>query len=44
MRRPGRTPGMPERRTHDYVRNGLTTLFAAFDVATGEVITQCHVA
>jgi transposase-like protein len=32
-------PGMPERRTHDYVRNGLTTLFAAFDVATGEVIT-----
>jgi hypothetical protein len=33
-------PGMPERRTHDYVRNGLTTLFAAFDVATGEVITS----
>ncbi|GGU48872.1 hypothetical protein GCM10010289_81790 [Streptomyces violascens] len=35
-------PGMPERRTHDYVRNGLTTLFAAFDVATGEVITSLH--
>lgn len=35
-------PGMPERRTHDYVRNGLTTLFAAFDVATGEVITALH--
>ncbi|MEU9366743.1 IS630 family transposase [Streptomyces avermitilis] len=32
-------PGMPERRTHDYVRSGLSTLFAAFDVATGEVIT-----
>ncbi|MFB7559213.1 IS630 family transposase [Streptomyces brevispora] len=35
-------PGMPERRTHDYIRNGLTTLFAAFDVATGEVITSLH--
>ncbi|GGM06332.1 hypothetical protein GCM10010129_57540 [Streptomyces fumigatiscleroticus] len=35
-------PGMPERRTHDHVRNGLTTLFAAFDVATGEVITALH--
>jgi hypothetical protein len=33
---------MPERRTHDYVRNGLTTLFAAFDVATGEVISSLH--
>ncbi|MFI9825238.1 IS630 family transposase [Streptomyces sp. NPDC052013] len=35
-------PGMPERRTHDYLRNGLTTLFAAFDVATGEVISALH--
>jgi hypothetical protein len=35
-------PGRPERRTHDYVRNGLTTLFAAFDVATGEVISALH--
>jgi transposase/transposase-like protein len=35
-------PGMPERRTHDYVRNGLTTLFAAFDVNTGEVISALH--
>jgi transposase len=35
-------PGMPERRTHDYVRNGLTTLFAAFDVATGQVISSLH--
>src|SRR5439155_5802787 len=35
-------PGMPERRTHDYVRNGITTMFAAFDTATGEVITSLH--
>src|SRR3954470_21385709 len=35
-------PGMPERRTHDYVRNGITTLFAAFDTRTGEVISSIH--
>ena len=35
-------PGMPERRTYDYVRNGITTLFAAFDTATGEVISSVH--
>lgn len=35
-------PGQAERRTHDYVRHGTTTLFAALDVATGEVIGQCH--
>jgi transposase len=35
-------PGMPEKRTHDYVRNGVTTLFAAFDTATGEVISSIH--
>jgi transposase len=35
-------PGMPERRTHDYVRNGITTLFAAFDTATGQVISSIH--
>ncbi len=35
-------PGMPERRTHDYVRHGVTTLFAALDVATGEVIGSIH--
>jgi transposase len=35
-------PGMPERRTHDYVRNGITTLFAAFDTSTGEVISSIH--
>ena len=33
---------MPERRTHDYVRHGITTLFAALDVATGEVIGSIH--
>jgi transposase len=35
-------PGMPERRTHDYVRSGTTTLFAALDVATGQVIGSLH--
>jgi transposase len=35
-------PGMPEKRTHDYVRNGITTLFAAFNTATGEVISSVH--
>ncbi len=29
-------------RTHDYKRNGTTDLFAALNVATGEVITQCR--
>ncbi len=28
-------PGLPERRTHDYMRHGTTTLFAALDIATG---------
>ena len=35
-------PGMPERRTHDYRRHGTTSLFAAFDVATGAVIGKCY--
>lgn len=35
-------PGLPARRTHDYMRHGTTTLFAALDVATGEVIGQLH--
>jgi transposase len=35
-------PGMPERRTHDYYRNGITTLFAAFNVADGTVISELH--
>src|SRR5881392_2095858 len=33
-------PGMPERRTHDYARNGVTSLFAAFNIADGTVITE----
>jgi transposase len=35
-------PGMPERRTHDYVRHGTTTLFAALNTADGSVITSLH--
>jgi hypothetical protein len=31
-------PGHAEQRTHDYVRHGTTTLFAALDIATGQVI------
>jgi putative transposase len=33
--------GYAEGVTHDYVRNGTTTLFAALDVATGTVFTEC---
>jgi transposase len=36
------TPGRAERRTHDYVRHGTTSLFAALNVATGHVIGKCH--
>lgn len=35
-------PGVPERQTHDYIRHGTTSLFAALDVATGKVIGSCH--
>lgn len=35
-------PGQAERRTHDYVRHGTTSLFAALDVKTGKVIGECH--
>jgi hypothetical protein len=28
-------------RTHDYVRNGTTTLFAALDIASGNVLAEC---
>lgn len=35
-------PGQPERRTHDYQRHGTTTLFAALNAKTGEVIGECH--
>jgi transposase len=34
-------PGLPERATHDYKRNGTTTLFAALEVATGRVTDRC---
>ncbi len=40
-------PGLPMKKgragtmTHDYKRNGTTTLFAALNVATGEVISDC---
>lgn len=33
--------GYVEGVTHDYVRHGTTTLFAALDIASGQVITQC---
>jgi transposase len=33
-------PGTPERRTHDYTRHGTTNLYAALDVASGNVITE----
>jgi len=33
-------PGVPTRRSHDYVRNGTTDLYAALDVASGQVLTQ----
>jgi len=35
-------PGQVERRTHDYKRHGTTTLFAALNARTSEVITQFH--
>jgi transposase len=35
-------PGMPEKRTHDYVRSGTTSLFAAFNTSDGTVISSLH--
>src|SRR5690242_9450862 len=35
-------PGVPERQTHDYIRYGTTSLFAALDIATGKVIGSYH--
>jgi transposase len=35
-------PGIPEKRSHDYVRHGTTTLFAALEVATGKVTDACY--
>ena len=35
-------PGQAERRTHDYKRHGTTSLFAALDVKTGQVVGEMH--
>ncbi len=35
-------PGLPEKATHDYKRNGTTTLFAALEVATGKITDKCY--
>lgn len=35
-------PGLPEKATHDYRRNGTTTLFAALEIATGKVTDRCY--
>ena len=35
-------PGMPARMTHDYVRHGTTSLFAALAVASGKVHGRCY--
>jgi transposase len=35
-------PGVPERQSHDYERNGTTTLFAALNAHSGEVMAKCY--
>jgi transposase len=35
-------PGVPARQSHDYERHGVTSLFAALNVQTGETISACH--
>src|SRR5438034_8459731 len=35
-------PGLPARQTHDYRRHGLTSLYAALEVANGRVTGACH--
>lgn len=35
-------PGLPARQTHDYRRHGLTSLYAALEVASGKVIGECR--
>ncbi len=35
-------PGVPERQSHDYERHGVTSLFAALDVASGVTISNCY--
>ena len=34
-------PGQAERRTHDYAQHGTTSLFAALDIKTGQVVGRC---
>ena len=41
-RTPPMQPGLPERRTLSYVRDGTTTLFAALNIATGTVTAHCQ--
>jgi transposase len=35
-------PGVAEKRSHDYIRHGTTTLFAALEIATGKVTDACY--
>ena len=35
-------PGTPEKRSHDYIRHGTTSLFAALEAATGKVTGACY--
>src|SRR6187200_2086591 len=35
-------PGIPARQSHDYERHGVTSLFTALNVETGETISACH--
>jgi transposase len=35
-------PGLPARQTHDYRRNGLTSLYAALEIASGTVVGECR--
>lgn len=35
-------PGTPQRASHDYVRNGTSSLYAALDIASGKVIGSLH--
>jgi hypothetical protein len=35
-------PGVPARQSHDYERHGITSLFAAMDVASGVTISNCY--
>ena len=41
-RAPPLRPGVPEKRSHDYIRHGTTALFAALEAATGKVTGACY--